>query len=181
MCVLGWLYSHQDTWHHTDMTQNSTLQDASDSLTWEMSRRREHQQAEGKIIPTSAYCCACFLQNCVCKVVRTPNDGSRWRCVYSLQNWFLWTLTNFIQRREEQLKTTSGTYVTNCKKKHIRVRLGTVQYWGILMLLLLLAAVRLCVCSASLLASPCSSLFLRFSSFFFFKEIFVGRIELELE
>lgn len=109
--------------------------------------------------------------------------GLHQRCVDFLQSEYLWTLTNFIQRRQEQLRTTPGTYVTNCKKKHICVHLGTVQYWGILMLLLLLAAIRFCVHRASPLASSCFSAFLLFSSQFFFslKEILVGRIELELE
>lgn len=34
---------------------------------------------------------------------------------------FFWTLTNFIQMRGKQLKTTSGTCVRNYKKKHICV------------------------------------------------------------
>lgn len=50
-------WRHQDTWHHTDVTQHSTPQDTSDSLTWKMRHRREHQQAQGKPNPTSACCC----------------------------------------------------------------------------------------------------------------------------
>lgn len=57
-------WRHQDTWHHTDVTQRSTLQDASDSLTWKMRHRREHQPAARTLNPTSAYCCSSFLQNC---------------------------------------------------------------------------------------------------------------------
>lgn len=111
-------WRHQDTWHHTDVTQHSTLQDASDSLTWKMRHRREHQQAGRKLNHASAHCCTCFPQNSICNVVLLwkpeietqitrgraqihlhSQRGLCYRCVSSSQIWPHWTLTNFIQRR----------------------------------------------------------------------------------
>lgn len=136
-------WRHQDTWHHTDMTQHSTPQDASDSLTWKMRYRREHQQADRKPNPVSA---CCFTETVsvtqfllwinsqaeietqhrqvgyLCTQIHFYSQwGVHCKCVCASVNWPLWTPTNFIQRREKQLKTTPGTCVTNYKKKHICV------------------------------------------------------------
>lgn len=141
MCVSVALqqWRQQDTWHHTDVTQHSTLQDAGDSLTWKMRHRSE--QAQRKLNPASAYCrttvvpSKLYLQRCFYSDKNSPIEKetqlfhlhfySQWGlhciCVCSSQNWPIWTLTNFIQMREKQLKTTSGTCVRNYKNKHICV------------------------------------------------------------
>lgn len=60
VCVHVWatlallLWRLQDTWHHTEVSQHRSLQDAGDSLTWVMRRRSEHQQAWGKLKPAGA-------------------------------------------------------------------------------------------------------------------------------
>lgn len=113
MCVSVALqqWRHQDTWHHTDVTQHSTLQDANDGLTWKMRHRRGHQQ--GARNPTSSYSCTGLR---ICTVAynlkklkqRNSTDrqhslahsnvyswGLHYRCV-----WPLWTFTSFIERSE---------------------------------------------------------------------------------
>lgn len=179
-CVLMWLCSNGDTGTlGTTLTWPNTRPHMTPVTVWherwnteDMNINWEQKQ------PTSACCSNGFLQAfCLYSL-----QGLCYRCVSSSKKWPVWTLTIFIER-SEWWKRNQGPCVGIYKKKHIYIcfPLGKDpmrRHFDASAL----AAVHFCVQSVSPLASSCFP-FSSFSffSYNFFSQIYVDRVELELE